>query len=581
MTVASDRARPASVQNRRDEKTRSSYLSMIKTLRAKSGNLSIRTRLVFLVGFLTAMIVAVGTTGFVGMRSANQAMETVYHDRVVPLTDLAQLVDKLNRLRINAMEITNPSTIHSFEALQAHRTRLDTEIDELWEKFMATRLTPEETELAERFHAALADYRASRDATFDAALSGDLAAAQENEAYRAGHRYGRANATMLKLVEIQEAIAEEEFASATARYAFGRNLALLAIAVALVLSTALGTALIRAVTRPLKRMVSYLREIAKGELGNRIQVDSDNEIGQALKALAATQDAQRSLVEEIKRTAGSIGSASSRIAAGNTDLSQRTEEQAASLQETAASMEEVSATVSNNADHTHQANQIAQQARLIAESGGEKNRQAMERMNELNNTSDRIAGIVTMIDNIAFQTNILALNASVEAARAGDQGRGFAVVAAEVRKLAQRSADAAREIQQLIDLNSDVVTRSSGLVAEAGTAMEDIVGSVRQVSDLMDEIARASAEQTRSIEQVSVAVSQMDQAIQQNATLVEESAVAAAALEDRAHHLTEMVSVFRTGADGCTLPEQPRTRSTQPASDVFHSSPRLALARSA
>ena len=520
-----------------------------QALRQRARHLTIRTRLTSLVSFLIAMIVLVGSTGFIGMRASNQAMENMYHDTVIPLTNLAQLVDKLNRLRINAMEMTNPSSIHSHDAMQALKTRLDGEIDGLWRALQNKTLSEEESELAERFHRTLTDYRSARNATFDAVLRGDLAAAQHNEAYRAGHRYGRANAALLKLVEVQQDIAAEQFEVAVARYALGRTLAMAAIAVSVLLSAILGVTLIRAVTRPLHRMILYLQKIAQGELDNAIRIDADNEIGQALKALATSQEAQRSLVAELKQTAAAISTVSAQITAGNADLSERTETQAANLQQTSTSMEEVSATVRRNADHTRQARQIARQAHTAAESGSDKSRQVINGMEELNVTSERITGFVSVIDNIAFQTNILALNASVEAARAGDEGRGFAVVAAEVRQLAQQSAEAAREIQQLINLNSEVVMRSSHLVAEAATAMEAILGGTREVSELMDEIADASAEQTRAIDQTSEAVIHMDQAVQQNAILVEQSLAATAALEERASQLTRMVSGFVTEAE--------------------------------
>lgn len=547
------------VRNRSTSTGRSSGApSRWHKLRQWVRHLTIRTRLVGLVGFLIVMIMLVGSTGLMGMRSTNQAMETMYHDTVLPLTDLAQLVDKLNRLRINAMEMTNPSSIHSHDAMQALRARLDSEIDELWKSVTSKQLSEEEIELAERFHRSLSDYRGARDATFEAVLDGDLAAAQHNEAYRAGHRYGRANAAILKLIEAQQEVAAEQFEGAVAQYAFGRTMALLAIALSVLLSVTLGVTLIRAVTQPLQRMIGYLQNIARGELNNTIRVDSNNEIGQALKALATSQEAQRALVAEIKRTAEAISSVSLQITAGNADLSERTEAQAAHLQQTSASMEEVSATVRRNADHTQQANRIARQAHMAAESGGEQSRQVMTEMKELGTTSERITRIVSVIDNIAFQTNILALNASVEAARAGDEGRGFAVVAAEVRQLAQRSAEAAQEIQQLINLNSEVVTRSSSLVAASSDAMAAILDGIRQVSALMDEIAQASREQTSTIDQTSDAVVHMDQAVQQNAILVEQSLAATAGLEERAQHLTHMVSRFRTGTDGDHLPPPQR-----------------------
>lgn len=528
-------------------------------------NLSIKARLILLVTLLSLLIVIVGALGIVGMRSANQAMETIYHDRVVPLADMTRITDHLNAMRIHAINASNDNGVTG--AINSTR-QLDTEVDQVWADFMATYLTEEEAEIADRFQAALDDYRSSRDRTLQLAEAGDFEASTENATNHAGPRYSVAHDALVELVEVQTRIAEEVFADATARYELERNLTIAAIVVALIISLVMSSLLIRAVTGPLQRMVGYLQEIAKGNLTSDIRVDSSDEVGQALKALASTQEAQRSLVEGIKQAAESISTASGQIAAGNTDLSNRTEEQAASLQETAASMEEVSSTIRQNSDNTSQANRIAQQTRETAEGGGRKNRQAMEKMKELSECSDKITGIISVIDNIAFQTNILALNASVEAARAGEQGRGFAVVASEVRILAQRSAEAAREIQQLITLNSDIVSQSTGFVDDAGTAMEEIVTSVRRVSDLMSEIAQASTEQTQSIEHVSVAVNQMDQVTQQNAALVEESAAAAASLEDQARHLAEAVSVFRT-TQVSSLSESRssgRSRSTHAAS---------------
>lgn len=541
-------------------------------------NLSIRTRLILLVSLLSILIVLVGIVGMVGMRSANQSMATIYQDRVIPLADMTRITDHLNVIRIHAVEASNATSAETVDNAIRSTRHLDEEIDRIWVEFMATYLTPEEAEIADRFHAALTEYRSSRDQTLMLAEAGDFEASRENATSHAGPRYREAHDALVELVNVQIQIAEEVFADASALYRLERNLTIAAIALALIISAFMSTLLIRAITGPMGRMVGYLQELAKGNLTSHIQVDSSDEVGQALKALADTQEAQRSLVEEIKTAVESIGSASGQIAIGNTDLSQRTEEQAASLQETAASMEEVSSTIRQNSENTSQANRIAQETRHTAETGGQKNRMAMEKMKELGSCSDQITGIISVIDNIAFQTNILALNASVEAARAGEQGRGFAVVASEVRILAQRSAEAAKEIQQLISLNSDIVSQSTGFVDEAGTAMDDIVASVRKVSDLMSEIDRASTEQTQSIEHVTVAVNQMDQVTQQNASLVEESAAAAASLQDQAQRLAEAVSVFRTSESGAG---PARRNSARASSGGYDNVRHLDYARSA
>jgi methyl-accepting chemotaxis protein len=251
------------------------------------------------------------------------------------------------------------------------------------------------------------------------------------------------------------------------------------------------------------------------------------------------------LVSQVRQGTDTIATASSQIAAGNQDLSSRTEEQASSLEETAASMEELTSTVKQNADNARQANQLAVSASSVAVKGGSVVAQVVDTMGAINASSRKIVDIISVIDGIAFQTNILALNAAVEAARAGEQGRGFAVVAAEVRNLAQRSASAAKEIKGLIDDSVSKVGEGSQQVAQAGRTMDEIVDSVKRVTDIMAEIQAASQEQTQGIGQINQAITQMDQVTQQNAALVEEAAAAAASLQEQAAGLSQVVSVFR------------------------------------
>jgi methyl-accepting chemotaxis protein len=247
----------------------------------------------------------------------------------------------------------------------------------------------------------------------------------------------------------------------------------------------------------------------------------------------------------VRSGADTIATASSQIAAGNLDLSSRTEQQASALEETASSMEELTSTVKQNSDNARQAGQLAQSASDVAVKGGAEVAQVVDTMGSINASSKKIVDIIGVIDGIAFQTNILALNAAVEAARAGEQGRGFAVVATEVRNLAQRAASAAKEIKSLIDDSVDKVNIGAKLVDQAGATMQEIVGSIRRVTDIMGEITAASREQTEGIEQVNQAIIQMDETTQQNAALVEEAAAAAASLQDQAGNLVELVSVFK------------------------------------
>ena len=302
----------------------------------------------------------------------------------------------------------------------------------------------------------------------------------------------------------------------------------------------------RSITVPLKSAVDIAATVANGDLTTRFDAPTQrSEIGELMTALKGMNDSLRSVVSQVQTGTRTIASASHEIAAGNLDLSQRTEEQASSLEETASSMEELTSTVRQNADNARQANQLAKTASEVAEQGGAIVGQVVDTMGTINAASRKIYDIISVIDGIAFQTNILALNAAVEAARAGEQGRGFAVVASEVRNLAQRSAAAAKEIKELIGNSVDQVDLGSRLVQQAGSTMDDVVASVRRVTDIMGEITSASAEQSVGIDQVNMAITQMDQVTQQNAALVEQAAAAAASMQDQAEQLAQVASTFR------------------------------------
>ncbi|CAI1671157.1 MULTISPECIES: methyl-accepting chemotaxis protein [Serratia] len=306
--------------------------------------------------------------------------------------------------------------------------------------------------------------------------------------------------------------------------------------------------------QPLNQIRSHFERIAAGDLATPIQVYGRNEISMLFASLQRTQQSLIGTVGAVRDGAESILIGLQEIAEGNNDLSSRTEQQAASLEQTAASMEQLTATVKQNADNARQASQLARDASATAAKGGELAGDVVTTMHDIANSSQKIGAITSVIDGIAFQTNILALNAAVEAARAGEQGRGFAVVAGEVRNLASRSAQAAKEIKVLIDESVSRVKHGSVLVENSGATMQDIVRSVTRVTDIMGEIASASDEQSRGIEQVTQAVTQMDQVTQQNAALVEESASAATALEEQAITLADAVAVFRLADDNFVAP---------------------------
>lgn len=319
------------------------------------------------------------------------------------------------------------------------------------------------------------------------------------------------------------------------------------------------------VLRPLDNLVGYFERMAQGDLNQQITSPGNNEIGRLYSAMAHMQGSLSETVGVVRQSGASIFERSQHIASGNNDLSSRTEQQASSLEETASSMEQLASTVGHNADNARQASQLAGDATLTARRSGEEVGNIVETMQEISASSHQVADIITVIDNIAFQTNILALNASVEAARAGEHGKGFAVVAQEVRSLASRSANAAKEIRTLIDASLGKVDAGTQRVNHAGQTMQDLVAAVQRVSDIMDEIAAASEEQSNGIGQVNQAVAQMDQVVQQNAQLVQQAARSANELESEAARLREAVERFRvSGASTAPLTTRPILPSATP-----------------
>ena len=324
-------------------------------------------------------------------------------------------------------------------------------------------------------------------------------------------------------------------------------------AIAALLACVLAFLLNRNITSPLREAVTLAQRVARGDLGSQIVVRSKDETGELIAALRDMNAALVNIVGDVRGGTDTIATASAQIAAGNMDLSSRTEQQASSLEETASSMEELTAAVKQNADNAQAARTLAASASAVAVQGGAVVADVVRTMGSIDDSSRKIADIIGVIDGIAFQTNILALNAAVEAARAGEQGRGFAVVATEVRNLAQRSASAAKEIKGLIDDSVDKVSAGNKLVEQAGATMQQVVDSVQRLSGIIGEITDASEEQRVGIEQVNEAITQMDQVTQQNAALVEEAAAAANAMQEQARQLSQSVQVFRLHDAGAAV----------------------------
>ncbi|MXN30807.1 methyl-accepting chemotaxis protein [Delftia sp. CH05] len=374
--------------------------------------------------------------------------------------------------------------------------------------------------------------------------------------------------------------AQDMVEQATQSYVQQRNMQIGMSAVAFVLALLMGRLIARGLTRALGAEPAQLgevaRQIADGNLDPGL-LRSEAPAGSVQASLNAMHQSLASVVSDVRNNADSVAVASEQIAKGNADLSRRTEQQASALQQTAASMDELSSTVQQNADNARQVNQLALGASQVAVKGGTVVQEVVGAMQDIHASSRQIGDIVGVIDSIAFQTNILALNAAVEAARAGEQGKGFAVVAAEVRTLAQRSAQAAREIKQLITDSATRVSQGAELADQAGATMAEVLQSIQRVTDLMGEISNASDEQSAGVAQVGQAMSQMDQVTQQNASLVEESAAAASSLKAQAQRLVQAVAIFRLGDQGGAA-QQPRLQAPLPASVPTRAATASALA---
>ena len=518
-----------------------SHTSMLK-------NLTIKTRLIFVIGFLSLQLVIGGVIGIVSLKFANDDIQSLYQERLVATSQIDGVARLMNRNQIllaRAMTAESSKVAGLMAELDANRK----EADGLWKTYAASKKTPAEQKLADQFAAA-------RKVFLDGGLVPAVQAVRGDDTGNAiALLHGAVTTLALPtqvaidgLIKLQFDIAKQDFERSQMVYVWVRNTCSAAVVLGLLLAVFIGVKLVRAITGPLNEAVRIASAVAAGDLTQHIAVGANDETGKLMQALKRMNDSLKDIVSRVRVGTDTIVTASGQIASGNMDLSSRTEQQASSLEETASSMEELNATVRQNEQNARAANQLALAASTVAVRGGQVVSEVVQTMGAINTASHRIADIIGVIDGIAFQTNILALNAAVEAARAGEHGRGFAVVATEVRSLAQKSAAAAREIKTLITDSVSQVEGGTRLAQQAGATMDEVVASVRQVTDMMGEISSASAEQSAGIGQVNQAIVQMDQTTQQNAALVEEAAAAAGALQEQAQQLQAAVQVFRVEA---------------------------------
>ncbi|MCC2956477.1 methyl-accepting chemotaxis protein [Massilia sp. IC2-477] len=529
-------------------------------------HLSIKSRLIFVIAFLAAELVAGAVIGIYNLGIANAEMKGMHDNRVVPLGQLGRVMQLITT---NQLLVTKAAHLEDAGARSALMSEVDANIATVsasWKAYEQTELTDVEAALAAKFVDARKAFLAQGLQPAIAAIrAGDLVQAGQLTAGAMASGFEPVRTIGGQLIELQQRVAKEEYARSQQKYEMVRLVCLAGLAFGLVMAAVVGWMLVRAIVRPIEQAVQVAAAVAAGDLSQKIEVNSKDETGRLLQALKDMNEALVQIVTRVRGGTDTIATASGQIAAGNLDLSSRTEQQAGSLEETASSMEELTSTVRQNADNARQANVLAASAQQVAGKGGEVVEQVVQTMGAINSSATRIVDIISVIDGIAFQTNILALNAAVEAARAGEQGRGFAVVAGEVRNLAQRSAAAAKEIKALIDDSVQKVHHGSELVDQAGATMTEIVQSVGRVTDIMAEITAASQEQTAGIEQINSAVTQMDQVTQQNAALVEQASAAAQSMQEEAAALAQAVGVFKLGVQAA--PAAP-VRAAAPARPV-------------
>ena len=533
--------------------------------------ISIKLGASFLV--MVLITIAIGVFSLMQLARINSNTEDMANKRLATIRYVGEINGLLADLRQSEMS-------HVMAVLAEEKSPLADRIqaDQGKLKAVGAKLEPlissdDETQAWKGYGSALATYYEADTHLLKLSDVGP-AEAEATGAYLNGASAAAISATLKRVQQLAALAAtgaDDAYAKSQKTYSEVRAGVLLIVILAVAAAVLMGVWIVRMVTKPIAFAVEAAKEFASGDLTRTLSVQGNDEPAQMIRALESMRVGLASVVTNVRHGSEGVATASAEIAQGNNDLSARTEQQASALEQTAASMEELGSTVKQNADAARQANQLATSASAVAVKGGQVVGQVVETMKGINESSRRIADIISVIDGIAFQTNILALNAAVEAARAGEQGRGFAVVASEVRSLAGRSADAAKEIKSLINASVERVEQGSSLVDQAGVTMTEVVSSIKRVTDIMGEISAASNEQSLGVSQVGEAISQMDQATQQNAALVEQMAAAASSLKSQAQDLVQVVAAFKLGAEErmAAQPSSPAVRSNVPSSKPF------------
>ncbi|MCP1118560.1 methyl-accepting chemotaxis protein [Robbsia andropogonis] len=510
-------------------------------------NFRISTRL--FIGFALTLLltVSLGVTAIIEAGKIRNAVNDITSRWLPGVQILGEMEAKANEVRRSSLRAIMESNREK-KAIQFDQNKASLKnYNEAFVLYKSHVNSPAEQAIANKIESAWQAYLVFNTQTLELASAGEsrLDEARTLSVGSAAGSFKDAMAAIREAIEVDRRGADAAATAADHSYVAAVNITASVIVVSVVLSIVIAKIISRSVTAPLAKAVQIASTVATGDLTAEIRSEGRDEISGLLDTLGSMTTSLREIIGNVRASSESIALGASQIAAGNADLSQRTEEQAASLGQTASSMEEITATVKQNAENATQGNLLALSAAEVARRGGDVVKEVIEKMENISQSSLRISDIITVIEGIAFQTNILALNAAVEAARAGEQGRGFAVVAGEVRSLAQRSAGAAKEITELIKESVKQVEEGSVLVHRAGSTMEEVVHSVNKVTDIVNEISVASKEQHNGIEQVNIAVSQMDEVTQQNAALVEEASAAAGSMATQSVSLKELVTKFR------------------------------------